>query len=150
MTEVQYISDITNAHSNECSCQRCANMCARCPCLGTPNDILRLINNGLGEFIQDTAWAVGLLYYGHPDVIDMVQLKSTQNGCCMLENGKCKLHQLNLKPTEGVLATCNPIIGVQHLQNLSYAVAKDWEHPRNAKAIRIINNYLTKRQKITT
>lgn len=142
MTELQYISDLTNAKPNECSCNKCAEMCLRAPCLGTPNDILKIINNGLGEHLQESIWATGMIFFGHPTLIEMVQLEHTNKGCCMYENGKCKLHNTGLKPTEGVLATCNPILEIQHVAQLSLIVAKEWESPRNDKAIRIIDKYM--------
>lgn len=86
----------------ECSCSACQNMCKRSPCIGTPEDILAIANAGYADKLTPTTWAAGI-FVGLP-AITMIQLQSDHNGCCMFENGRCKLHEMGLKPTEGMLA----------------------------------------------
>ena len=43
-----------------CKCDKCRNQC-RTPCLGTPDDILRLIEAGYRSRLVPTLWGVGLV-----------------------------------------------------------------------------------------
>jgi len=124
---------------SECSCAQCANMCARSTCLGTPTDILNLIEAGYVDKVTPGIWAAGLLA-GIPP-IHMVQLTNTPKGCIMFdsENGKCTLHHTGLKPLEGILAihSGNPLASNAHP---TVAVAKTWLDNRNTETvIKIVN-----------
>lgn len=115
-----------------CNCELCQAQCKRCPCLGTPQDILALINAGYKDKLALTIWEVGYvlgeLDYGIP----MVQIKQTPNGCVFFDNGLCQLHDKGLKPTEGRLSYHtitkeNTVFS----KTLSYNVAKEWTNPEN-------------------
>ncbi len=71
--------------------------------MGTPDDILRLIEAGHVDKLSFTRWAAAVAI-GMP-VINMVQLAKNDAGACiMFDNGLCKLHTSGLKPFEGKLA----------------------------------------------
>lgn len=149
MNEFESISKLTGNTPNECSCPSCVKMCLRCPCLGTPNDILRLINNGYSDSVVATMWAAGLVspYQSLPP-IPMVQLKQEEDGrCTLFQDGKCSIHLLGIKPTEGVLANCSP-----HPSKipLSTVVAFSWLKQENMPVIELIVKALKKHGDTTT
>ena len=59
-TALQRIIRKTGRRPVECRCRLCRQQC-RIPCLGTPEDILRLLKAGYRERLAPTRWAVGLL-----------------------------------------------------------------------------------------
>ena len=124
---------------SECSCEACVAMCERTPCLGTPEDIERLMDSGLMETLWFTEWHFGVPH-GVP-VIRMVQVKQLSTGCPFLKDRKCVLHDLALKPTEGRLASCK---GPFHFAgHPSVAVALTWILPCNAEKVNGLFSRLT-------
>jgi len=114
-------------------------MCQTCPCLGTPADILRLINNGYIYQLSITGWATGL-QFGVP-LIPMIQPKQLANGhCAFLTADKlCSLHNANLKPTEGKLA--------KHYvpsYPIALKIAKMWQDPEQEHTMNLIVKALQK------
>ena len=119
-------------------------MCQRTPCLGTPQDILALIDAGYADKVCYTEWAAGMVL-GHIDrPIPMVQIKSISvgkhDGCCVFfHDGKCELHESGLKPTEGKLS--HHEVSVRELQkdnNITYQVAIEWTNEDNFGIIKDI------------
>ncbi len=147
MRDIDKIIEVSGATPNECSCSKCAQMCRRSPCLGTPQEILNLMNAGYMDNLIPTTWAAGL-QWGLP-LIDMVQIRMNEKtGHCSLltADNKCMLHGTGLKPSEGVLATCNPIIGIQHKHSPSKVVGATWHieaGPEFSKTRKVVmNGYL--------
>lgn len=94
----------------ECDCEKCRIMC-HAPCCGTPEDLEKIIDAGYGARLM------------YDDIIthknDVKMLKpalkghegerapwetASKDGCTFWNNGKCDLHSLGLKPTQGKLA----------------------------------------------
>lgn len=123
-----------------CNCEKCKQMCQRTPCLGTPQDILALINAGHVDKVCYTEWAAGL-FLGHiTRPIEMVQIKYKGNGpngeCVFYNNGKCELHENGLKPTEGKLSHHEvSAIELRPEYNLTYQVAIEWTKIENSDII---------------
>ena len=103
-TEQERIKALVKREQSECSCNQCVEMCRRAPCLGTPQDILNLIEAGHVDKLSAGMWAAGIVAGIAP--IMMVQLTLTKTGCIMFnaQEGKCTLHDTGLKPLEGKLA----------------------------------------------
>ncbi len=107
----------------ECGCKLCQQQCHQ-PCLGTPEDIAKLVDAGYGDRLAPTQWAAGVTN----KVIPMVQARVEDNGwCTFFHDGKCELHDKGLKPTEGRLShhslradNFNP------KRSLAWLVAKEW------------------------
>lgn len=128
-----------------CNCEKCKQMCQRVPCLGTPQDILALINAGHVDKVYYTEWAAGMVLGHTKQPIPMVQLKSTGSkvdGCCICyHDGKCELHENGLKPTEGKLAHHEvSAIELRPEYNLAYQVAIEWTKEENSDVIGEIVN----------
>lgn len=139
----------TGLKPSACSCNKCVSMCKDTPCIGTPSDILTLINNGHISSLANTVWAAGIFQGMVP--IEMVQLISTKSGCVMFDNltGHCRLHSTGIKPIEGILANCNmehhiQMQLVEKRPSAAVAVAKVWLNPSNKKTVRLIARAMKK------
>ncbi len=119
-----------------CKCEKCRNQC-RTPCLGTPDDILRLIEAGYRNRLAPTLWGVGLVMGRLPYLVPMVQAIREDNGfCTFYHDGLCELHDLGLKPTEGKLS--HHTITMENFKfgkSLSWNVAKEWLEEMNRPTI---------------
>jgi hypothetical protein len=94
----------------ECSCRSCQAMCRR-PCYGTLEDIEKIIEAGFGDRLaidwncteSDENASIPILtpaLKGHEGRKDP-SFPASKEGCTFFKNGKCELHDLNLKPLEG-------------------------------------------------
>lgn len=142
MDERKRIKTESGTTEHECACPKCENLCKRAPCLGTPADILRLINNGYTNALVLTEWLAGYMYNMPP--LTMFQLRMTHNGCIMFENGKCKLHALGLKPTEGVLSNGHSPYSKPGCFPLTAVVAQTWNDHAQIPTINKIITALNK------
>lgn len=128
----------------ECKCELCKAQC-KTPCLGTPEDIMKLIDAGYKDFLMPSEWLVGIALKKLDYSIAMVQAIQKDDGWCIFyEDGLCKLHNLNLKPTEGRLShhTIKPENYV-FSKGIAYNVAKEWLAYENKELIeKIFNLYL--------
>ncbi len=137
MDSLQKIEQSTGYKASACSCSTCKNMCKVCPCIGTPEDILKLIEAGQIDKLTPTKWLTGTLYGLQP--INMVQIiyDNDRKACSFLtEENLCLLHNSGLKPTEGKLASCSNKKVVNTVQDsLPYKVAAEWENMENFPTI---------------
>lgn len=93
----------------ECACDQCKAMCAHSVCLPTPEGARALILAGYGHRLSiykfspfdDSFSFVAPATVGHEGKI----LPRTNAGqCTFFKEGKCELHDKNLKPFEGRIA----------------------------------------------
>lgn len=123
-----------------CNCEKCKQMCQRVPCLGTPHDILALIEAGHVDKVCYVIWGAGMMLGYNAAPIPMVQIK-TKNGsrggtCVFYNDGKCELHENGLKPTEGKLSHHEvSAIELRPEYNLTYQVAIEWTKIENSDII---------------
>lgn len=150
MTREEVFNRIANRIGKQpisCNCEKCRQMCHRTPCLGTPQDILAIIEAGYVDKVCYTEWAAGM-YLGHiSQPIEMVQIKSKGKGkdgeCVFFHDGKCDLHESGLKPTEGKLS--HHEVSIKELRkeyNLTYQVAIEWVKEENFDIIKEIADKL--------
>lgn len=114
---------------NSCTCQKCQNMC-KTPCLGTPDDIYKIIKAGFEDKLTPILWGFGILAGTHNYPVPMVQAKVENGYCVFFKKGRCSLHDLDLKPTEGALPHCKektPTSKEELLETPIYKVVKEWE-----------------------
>jgi hypothetical protein len=85
----------------ECSCFACKTMCVNSPCMGTPEDISKIIDAGHGDRLMLTVWTDEKTGNQLPAIAPVKGPKG-----CVFQNqdGLCDLHASGLKPTEGKLA----------------------------------------------
>jgi|SRR6478736_4314071 len=136
MTKFEEIAEKTGYVHSECSCTQCANMC-KTPCLGTPEDILKIAEAGYSDRLTLCGWGVGMLAGVYPGFIDMIQAKVEDNGwCTFYKDGLCELHSLGLKPTEGQLAHHSQAENEVDDNNwLTWLVAKEWLNMENYNVV---------------
>jgi|688.fasta_scaffold355883_3 hypothetical protein len=123
-----------NHVENECSCDVCKNMCKTTPCLGTPEDISKIMLAGYGDKLAMTNWGTGMVVGTNDTFVEMIQPCMTPSGCAYLdEKGLCTLHDLGLKPTEGKLANHSEKPVNDFKETINYKVAMSWvdEHGKN-------------------
>lgn len=143
-TSLQCIMRKTGRKPIECKCQKCKQQC-KTPCLGTPEDILRLINAGYKERLAVTHWWVGVARGKLDFPVIMIQARQEENGyCTFYHDGLCELHDLGLKPTEGRLS--HHSITKENFKfgkSLSWNVAKEWMDMRNGDIVEEIIRHMT-------
>ena len=143
-TSLQRIMRKTGRKPIECKCQKCKQQC-KTPCLGTPEDILRLIKAGYKERLVITHWWVGIARGKLDFPVIMIQARQEENGyCTFFRDGLCELHDLGLKPTEGRLS--HHSITKENFKfgkSLSWNVAKEWMDMRNGEIVEEIIRYMT-------
>ena len=108
-TQLQRIIRKTGRKPCECKCSLCRMQC-HTPCLGTPQDIERLI--------------------------PMIQAVAGDEYCIFYHNGLCELHDKGLKPTEGRLSHHSTRLdNFKASKSISWNVAKEWLSEENAEVI---------------
>lgn len=127
-----------------CKCKACKSQCSKAPCLGTPEDIEKIIDAGYAKRIFSTSWLAGINMGITNKSIDMFQPEQLETGCTFFKDGLCELHDKGLKPTEGRLShhTHTPETFTKS-KSLSWNVAKEWENPENAETINRIKEKLS-------
>lgn len=133
---LQKIIRRTGRKPSACKCEVCRNQC-RTPCLGTPDDILRLIEAGHQDKLAVTYWCVGMFLGRLNYPIVMVQVVTTDKGWCVFyHDGLCELHDKGLKPTEGRLSHHSlSHENYSFSKSLTYHVAKEWLEKDNIPVI---------------
>lgn len=143
-TSLQRIMRKTGRKPIECKCQKCKQQC-KTPCLGTPEDILRIISAGYKERLAITHWWVGIARGKLDFPVIMIQARQEENGyCTFYHDGLCELHDLGLKPTEGRLS--HHSITKENFKfgkSLSWNVAKEWMDMRNGDTVQEIIRHMT-------
>lgn len=118
------ISMHTGVKPTSCSCDQCKRMC-RTLCLGTPHDMIALIEAGYGDRLVPVTWVTGLLFGLTNKPVEMVQPRLEKNGwCTFYKNGLCELHDKGLKPTEGILSGHTK--GITPETSMMWYVAQTW------------------------
>lgn len=121
-----YIMQKSGRKPTSCNCERCKAQC-HTPCLGTPEDILKLIEVGYRDRLAPTTWLVGMLMGVCDRPIEMVQAKVENGWCTFYHDGLCELHDKGLKPTEGKLSHHSiRRDNFEPKRSLSWLVAKEW------------------------
>lgn len=113
-------------------------LCQDVMCLGTPDEIARLINAGYGNLLRP---GVAMVTDGNEkdDVkVVMVQLTTDQDGhCVMNRNGKCLLQDLGLTPHVGKLHLSATESGsAPAIKGAFLDVIEQWADIRNVSAIK--------------
>lgn len=137
-TTLEKIIRKTGRKPVQCKCRKCKEQC-KTPCLGTPDDILRLIQAGYKDKLARTSWCVGMALGRINFPVPMVQAIQTVSGCIFLKDGLCELHDAGLKPTEGRLS--HHSIRQENYKfnkSLSWNVAKEWLDESNWETVQCV------------
>jgi hypothetical protein len=143
--EQTVIEEATGLPESACSCNRCQGACHIIPCIGTPQDILNLVNNGHTDKLIRTTWLAGVRV-GMPPV-EMIQIRydHQRRRCPMLtDQGLCSLHQDGLKPLEGKLSSCYRPPGFDKSRpEPGQIIAAMWAEPYFQPTVRLIERALS-------
>lgn len=134
-SQLQRIMRKTGRRPCQCKCHLCQEQC-RTPCLGTPEDIERLIDAGYADRLKPTIWAAGIVMGITNYPIPMIQAIAGHEYCTFFHEGLCELHNKGLKPTEGRLS--HHTIRADNFKaskNLSWNIAKEWISEENYETI---------------
>lgn len=134
-TQIQRIIRKTGRKPVQCKCRLCKQQC-HTPCLGTPQDILKIIEAGYKDRLAATEWYAGMLM-GVIDIpIPMIQSKQDGDWCTFYKDGLCELHDSGLKPTEGKLSHHSiSLDNFKASRSISWNVAKEWLNEENIDCI---------------
>lgn len=133
----------TGRQITACNCESCRSQC-RTPCLGTPDDILKLIEAGYKDKLAPTLWMHGMVTGNLAYPVKMIQPIKQLNSCIFYNDGLCELHDLGLKPSEGKLSHHSLILkSLDFDTSVTWNVAKEWIEVRNIPTIiKVINAYM--------
>ncbi len=112
------MTDLTE-YSNCKGCAKGISMCKRCPCVGTPEEMMAIIKKFPHKLSVSVLALSGFSYVIAP------KFNNEKSRCVFLNSqDNCELHDLGLKPMEGRLSCCKiESTGGTHLQ--AY-VANTW------------------------
>lgn len=132
----------TGRKPSQCCCKLCQMQC-HTPCLGTPQDIEKLIDAGYASRLAVTEWAAGIVLGVAKDTVPMLQAVDDGNYCTFFHDGKCELHDKGLKPTEGRLSHHSQRAdNFVPKRSISWNVAKEWFNPENRQVVmRLLKKY---------
>ena len=134
-TPLQRIIRKTGRKPVQCKCSLCKQQC-HTPCLGTPQDILRLIEAGYKDRLVATEWCVGIIMGVTNMAVSMIQSKQEGEWCTFYKDGLCELHEAGLKPTEGRLSHHSiRIDNFKPSKSIAWNVAKEWLNEENVEYI---------------
>lgn len=134
-TPMQRIIRKTGRKPIECKCTLCKMQC-HTPCLGTPQDIERLIDAGYADRLSLTYWAAGMVMGVIDRPIPMIQAVAGDEYCAFFQSGLCELHASGLKPTEGKLSHHSiKADNFKPSKSLSWNVSKEWISDENVEVI---------------
>ena len=148
-TELQMISVKSGRKVTECRCKECKNQCRRMCCLGTPADIMRILQAGYKDRIIFTQWAVGVLMGTMKNFVNMYQAEFIKGyGCTFFKDGLCELHDRGLKPTEGKLSHHGSYDDeTNYKKTAANIIAMTWCRPENFYLIQEIKSIIQGKEK---
>jgi Fe-S-cluster containining protein len=147
MTELEMICKRSGIEVSECDCGICQSMCRQAPCIGTPADIVQLINNGYIHQLETCGYSAGNVI--GIETFFSVQIKTdTRGGCPLFKDGKCTIH--NIKPTDGKLASCKSLFFNREDKKPTYLhlIAESWNASENLSRIAFIIKSVYKYQSL--
>lgn len=127
-TLYQKIQRKTGRKPTECKCNLCKMQC-KTPCLGTPEDMQRIIDAGYADRVSESLWAVGMMHglcdFPVPNIAS--NYDKQKKACTFFTNGLCELHEKGLKPTEGKLSHHTTRLDNFNIKkSLAWTIIKEW------------------------
>jgi|JI7StandDraft_1071085.scaffolds.fasta_scaffold18917_4 hypothetical protein len=135
---------------SECDCEMCSSMCHG-PCSGTPEDMEKLIDRGFGNRLSYDDWEPKP-YILKPSLKGYEGKKQpwhtrSEEGCTFWKDGKCELHNLGLKPTQGKLERHDSTI--EQSKEIQNMIIESWdEENENVKRVIDLWKKINKQNKI--
>jgi hypothetical protein len=128
--------------ATECSCEVCVRLCHGHTCIGTPDEIEKLMDMGYSKlFYREYMWIPNSNDAGvavlRPDVVH----DNWSYPCAFLKDGKCIIHAI--KPLEGRLVN-HDTCGKGMYEDFRRALLRTWQTPRGEKLVRRWYKEITK------
>lgn len=137
----------TGKKPTSCTCLKCKSQC-RMPCLGTPEDMIKLIGAGYQDRVVATNWNGGIQLglTNRPIEILIPKYDNEKKSCTFFtETGLCELHDKGLKPTEGKLSHHSTTAeNFNPKRSISWWVAKEWMNVSKKKFTELAEKYIRK------
>lgn len=142
-TPLKRIMRKTGRKPCQCKCSQCKEQC-HTPCLGTPDDIEKLIDAGYTDKLKLTSWYAGVVMGVIKIPVPMIQPIAESDYCIFFREGLCELHVNGMKPTEGRLSHHSTRIdNFKPSKSIAWNVAKEWIDPENMEQIeRVIRKFV--------
>lgn len=114
--------------------------------MGTPDDILALINAGYIYEIRSALNLQGFCgwHIPHPVFYFVPYYDKGKGSCTFLQNDLCILHDKKLKPTEGRLIDCKMEELPEGKVYLPAVVLLTWVRPENLHTVKLIEKAASK------
>lgn len=146
MTELEMICKKADVKPSTCDCPDCQSMCRNAPCIGTPADIVNLINAGHVHQLELTMFNA-LVHIGL-EPFPSFQIRHELGGCPLFIDGKCSVH--HIKPTDGKLASCKIEDQFYDKSKPTYyhLIAEAWNKPENENRMKFIIKSVYKYQSL--
>lgn len=132
METIDKIMQETGKAISECKCYTCASHCKKTPCIGTPEDMEKLVNAGYSNRLAAVGWGVGKLYGITDKIIPIIapRFDVEKGSCTFFNDGLCELHEKGLKPTEGKLSshTTETFSSIEEFKknSIAWSIIKYW------------------------
>ncbi|MES3018885.1 MAG: hypothetical protein V4721_13950 [Bacteroidota bacterium] len=130
----------------DCKCVQCKSQCNH-PCLGTPEDMFKIMAAGFGKRVMQVKWAGGIAQGFTDKEVPMITplYDKEKKTCTFFTNGLCELHESGLKPTEGKLSHhSTDARNLNKYNSIGWAVAKEWLALSQEKANELVDKYIKK------
>jgi hypothetical protein len=125
-----------------CACDACKNMCETTPCWGTPQEMKKIIDAGLGDRLGIVTWHG----WGKSDVLaparrgdegeeQRLSIFDRKMPCTFYREGKCELHDKGLKPIEGRTAIHHGHPGYDLCDGLRKELGDMWDSPEGKQVM---------------
>lgn len=140
------ISRKTGKKPISCKCNLCKMQCHH-PCLGTPEDMIKIIGAGYQDRVMQIRWAGGVNMGVYDADIPMITplYDEKKQSCTFFNNGLCDLHDKGLKPTEGKLSHHSTNIQNFNVKkSIGWNVAKEWLKINDKEIKQLVDKYVKK------
>ncbi len=126
---------------SECDCKSCQNSC-QAPCCGTPSDLMNLMEAGYAGRLMLDDWPDGNVMLkpalkGYEGSYAPWETRTVE-GCTFWKEGKCELHELKLKPTQGKLYLHS--LTEEQLEEIAEFIRDSWEGKESEIALKFWKN----------
>ena len=133
----QRVMRLTHKKPVTCRCRQCRTQCEGAPCLGTPLDIKKLIDNGYTDRLEVSLNYGGMLVGAIDHPVRLVTAKTPEGKCIFFTSERlCELHDLGLKPLEGRLSHhSTTAANFRPGRSIAVNIMREWENPDNAELV---------------
>ena len=106
--------------------------------------MLRLIDAGYGMLLRRLTVEVVFVNLERSVEVRSVQLMADRHGCALYKDGRCLVHGVGLKPTEGrYFLHPRSDHDISVMRSLHLAVLREWNNPDNRRAADMCFSHLS-------